>query len=234
MMSSEKTTLSFHNLEIGYPDNALSKPINLLLKEGELIALMGLNGVGKTTLFKTILKENSSISGEIKFNGELLHLNDLQHSIGIVYTERTHVFGFTVRNMIAMGRMPHTNRFGKLTEKDNVIIDLYISQLELKEIEHKEIDNLSDGQFQKVMIARVLAQETPVILLDEPTAFLDVKNKLMIYNLLRTLAKEKGKTILVSTHHIEFCNEYCDKALLLKNKELVEKTAKEIRVSDFD
>ena len=133
-----------------------------------------------------------------------------------------------------MGRMPHTNRFGKLTEKDNAIIDSYISQLELHKIENKQIDNLSDGQFQKVMIARALAQETPVILLDEPTAFLDVKNKLIIYNLLKKLAKEQNKTILVSTHHIEFCNDYCDKALLLKDKKIVEKSAIEIKSSDFD
>ena len=84
------------------------------------------------------------------------------------------------------------------------------------------------------MIARALAQETPVILLDEPTAFLDVKNKLMIYNLLKKLAKEQNKTILVSTHHIEFCIDYCDKALLLKDKEIVEKSAIEIKSTDFD
>ena len=233
-MNQEKTIITFHELEIGYPDNTLSNPINLSLQEGELVALMGLNGTGKTTLFKTILKEQSPLAGEIRFKGKRLELNDLQHSIGVVYTERTHIFGFTVRDMIAMGRMPHTNRFGKLTEKDNAIIDSYISQLELKEIENKQIDNLSDGQFQKVMIARALAQETPVILLDEPTAFLDVKNKLMIYNLLKKLAKEQNKTILVSTHHIEFCNDYCDKALLLKDKKIVEKSAIEIKSSDFD
>lgn len=233
-MDQDKTTLSFHNLEIGYKDNTLSNPINISLQEEELIALMGLNGVGKTTLFKTILKEQLPLSGEIKFKGKRLELNELQHTIGVVYTERTQIFGFTVRDMVAMGRMPHTNRFGKLTKEDNAIIEDYIAQLELQEIEHKQIDNLSDGQFQKVMIARALAQETPVILLDEPTAFLDVKNKLMIYNLLKRLVKEEGKTILVSTHHIEFCNDYCDKALLLKDKELVEKSAREISSKDFD
>ena len=233
-MNQDKSTISFHNLEIGYSDNALSNPINVSLQEGELIALMGLNGVGKTTLFKTILKEQLPLAGMIKFKGKSLELNELQHSIGVVYTERTQIFGFTVRDMVAMGRMPHTNRFGKMTEKDNTLVDSYIFQLGLQKIEHKQIDNLSDGQFQKVMIARVLAQETPVILLDEPTAFLDVKNKLMIYNLLKKLTKEEGKTILVSTHHIEFCNDYCDKALLFKNKELLEKAAREITSSDFD
>jgi len=130
--------------------------------------------------------------------------------------------------------MPHTNRFGKLTQEDNDIIDSYISHLELEKIENKQIDKLSDGQFQKVMIARALAQETPVILLDEPTAFLDVKNKLMIYNLLKKLTKDQNKTILVSTHHIEFCNDYCDKVLLLKNKEMTVRNADEISTKDFD
>jgi iron complex transport system ATP-binding protein len=233
-MNQEKSIISFHELEIGYPDNTLSNPINLSLQEGELIALMGLNGTGKTTLFKTILKEQLALSGEIRFKGKQLELNDLQHSISVVYTERTHIFGFTVRDMVAMGRMPHTNRFGKLTEKDNAIIEFYISQLELEKIEQTQIDNLSDGQFQKVMIARALAQETPVILLDEPTAFLDVKNKLMIYNLLEKLAKEQNKTILVSTHHIDFCKNYCDKVFLLKDKQLTEKLAIEIKSTDFD
>ncbi|MDA9261737.1 ABC transporter ATP-binding protein [Flavobacteriales bacterium] len=233
-MKKDESIISFYNLEIGYPDNSLSLPINLSIPEGELIALMGLNGVGKTTLFKTILKEQTPIAGEIKFREKLLKLKDLQHSIGVVYTERTHIFGFSVRDMIAMGRMPHTNRFGKLTQEDNDIIDSYISHLELEKIENKQIDKLSDGQFQKVMIARALAQETPVILLDEPTAFLDVKNKLMIYNLLKKLTKDQNKTILVSTHHIEFCNDYCDKVLLLKNKEMTVRNADEISTKDFD
>ena len=232
MMKEE--VLSFHELEIGYPSNSLSAPINLSICEGDLIALMGLNGVGKTTLFKTILKEQAPLNGVIKFKGKELKISDLQHAIGVVYTERTHIFGFTVRDLIAMGRMPHTNRFGKLSDKDNAIIDYYIAHLELEPIANKQIDNLSDGQFQKVMIARALAQETPIILLDEPTAFLDVKNKLMIYNLLKKLAKEQGKTILVSTHHIEFCNKFCNKAFLLKDKKLTEKKATEITEEDFD
>ncbi|MEN8958520.1 MAG: ABC transporter ATP-binding protein [Flavobacteriales bacterium] len=233
-MMEQKVTLSFHDLEIGYKDQPLSRPINLSLQEGELVALMGLNGVGKTTLFKTILKEQSALDGEIKFRGSSLELNDLQHSVGIVYTERTHIFGFTVRDMIAMGRMPHTNRFGKLSKRDISIVDSYVRELGLEEIEHKQIDNLSDGQFQKVMIARVLVQETPVILLDEPTAFLDMKNKVMIYKLLKKIAKEQKKTILVSTHQIDFCADYCDKALLFKDKALIEKSAQELSSTDFD
>lgn len=234
MIKNERVTLSFHDLEIGYKSKPLTKPINLSLNEGNLIALMGLNGTGKTTLFKTILNELQPLSGEVRFNDKTLDIKNLQHTIGIVYTERTHIFGFTVRDMIAMGRMPYTNRFGKLSSKDNSIIDDYIEQLELKQIEFSQINNLSDGQFQKVMIARALAQETPVILLDEPTAFLDVKNKVIIYKLLKKLVKEKNKIILVSTHQLEFCNDYCDKVLLLKDKELIEKKPEEINSAVFD
>ena len=119
-----------------------------------------------------------------------------------------------------MGRMPHTNHFGGLKSKDIEIVNYYIKLLNLKELKNQQINNLSDGQFQKVMIAKALAQETPLLLLDEPTAFLDIKNKEIIFKLLKKLAVEMGKTIFVSTHNLDFCKEYCDDLWLIKDNKL--------------
>ncbi|MGB1040626.1 MAG: ABC transporter ATP-binding protein [Flavobacteriales bacterium] len=233
-MESSNQILTFRDLTIGYETNSLVDSINISASKGDLIALMGLNGTGKTTLFKTILGEIPPISGQILLNGNLIDFKDIQHQISVVFTNRISIFGFTVRDMVAMGRMPYTNRFGKLSTEDNQIVSNYISELNLTEIEDLEINNLSDGQFQKVMIARALAQETSLLLLDEPTAFLDIKNKKMIHSLLSKLSSNNGKTVIVSTHNDEFCKEYCSKAWIIKNNKLIEKDSKLISDQDFD
>ena len=233
-MENQTPILSLINLDVGYNATPLLNAINLNANKGELLALMGLNGTGKTTLFKTILKETPSLSGKVLFGDKELELNQLQSQISVVYTERISIYGFSVTDMIAMGRMPHTNRFGKLTSKDQEVINASIKSLKLDDIAEHQIDNLSDGQFQKVMIARALAQETPLLLLDEPTAFLDIKNKKMIHELLVDLSQNHNKTILVSTHDITFCQLHCDKVWLVKDGELNEKLANEIKESDFD
>lgn len=232
-MKETNSILFLKELSIGYANKALVAPFSVKAQSGELIALMGLNGTGKTTLFKTILKEIPALSGLVQIKEKTVHLKDLKHCISVVFTDRVSIFGFTVRDLIAMGRMPHTNRFGKLTEKDNEIIERAIVQLKLEHIADTQINSLSDGQFQKVMIARALTQETPLLLLDEPTAFLDVKNKSMIYSLLRELTQQHGKTVIVSTHQLEFCTQYCDKVWMIKDSELTEKVAKEIKEDDF-
>ena len=226
--------LSFINLEVGYNSKPLLSKVNLKAHEGELIALMALNGTGKTSLFKTILQENPSLSGKILFDNQELTINQLQSQISVVYTERISIYGFTVTDMVAMGRMPHTNSFGKLTNKDHEVINSSIKSLKLKNIADTQIDNLSDGQFQKVMIARALAQETPVLLLDEPTAFLDIKNRKMIHELLVDLSKNHHKTIIVSTHDLSFCQSHCDKVWLAKKGKLCEILVSEIKEADFD
>ncbi len=233
-MENQTPILSLTNLEVGYNSKSLLSAVNLNANKGELIALMGLNGTGKTTLFKTILKETPSLSGKVLFGDKELEINQLQSQISVVYTERISIYGFSVTDMIAMGRMPHTNRFGKLTAKDKEVIHTSIKSLKLEDIAETQIDNLSDGQFQKVMIARALAQETTILLLDEPTAFLDIKNKKMIHELLVDLSQNHNKTILVSTHDLSFCQSHCDKVWLAKEGKLSEKLGKEIKELDFD
>ena len=233
-MEFSNQILTFQNAEIGYDNNALINSISLSANKGELISLMGLNGTGKTTLFRTILGEIPLISGEILMNEKSINPKEIQHQVGVVFTNRISIYGFTVRDMVAMGRMPFTNTFGKLSEKDDEVVSRFISELKLEDISETEINNLSDGQFQKVMIARALAQETPLLLLDEPTAFLDVKNKKNIHSLLSELAGKNEKTIIVSTHNIEFCKEFCNKAWLINEKQLIEKNSSTISDKDFD
>lgn len=233
-MHNPTSILTLVNLEIGYNSQPLITAINAQANAGELIALMGLNGTGKTTLFKTILKETPALAGKVLINNQEIALNLLQTEIAVVYTERVSIFGFTVFDMVAMGRMPHTNRFGKLTNHDLEVINSSLTQLDLLDIAQMQVDNLSDGQFQKVMIARALAQETPLLLLDEPTAFLDIKNKRMIHSLLVDLAVNHNKTILVSTHDLAFCQAHCNKVWLVAKGQLNQKKPTEISERNFD
>ncbi len=232
-MNSDTSILSCKNLSIGYSNKTLVADINLEAKQGELIALMGLNGTGKTTLFKTIFKEIPLVSGDILIDNRQISELDLQQLISIVYTDRVSIFGFTVRDMVAMGRMPHTNLFGKLTKADKELIESNINSLGLENIADMEINSLSDGQFQKVMIARALAQETPIIMLDEPTAFLDIKNKKMIDSLLHELTTKHNKTIIVSTHNLEFSKAFCSKVWLIENGKMTEKSPDSLSEANF-
>ena len=227
-----KKALILSNLSVGYsPDSCLINSATIQAYEGDLIAIMGLNGSGKTTLIKTLLNELPAISGEIELGLSGAKTHDI---FSVVFTERISIYGFTVLDMIAQGRAPYTNMFGKLYSKDKEIVQQYLIALNLEGIANQQINSLSDGQFQKVMIAKALAQETPVLLLDEPTAFLDVKNKRMIHKLLADLAQNQNKTILVSTHDVSFCNDYCNKAWVIESETLSEKKSKEITESYFD
>lgn len=228
----QQSTLILSNLAIGYgSDKILAKEINLIAQEGELISIMGLNGTGKTSLFKTILSQIPCLAGSVSTGNSELKRHEL---ISAVFTERVSIFGFTVTELIAQGRAPHTNIFGKLSSHDKRLIQEQIEALDLSQIADSQINSLSDGQFQKVMIARALAQETPIMLLDEPAAFLDVKNRRIIYKLLSYLAKEKKKTILVSTHDVGFAQEYCQKAWVIQNQKIGEMDPKKISESFFD
>lgn len=229
---NKKSALVLANLSVGYQaGNPLITEINAKAQKGDLIALMGLNGTGKSTLFKTILKEIPSLGGTISLESNQLSLHQ---NMSVVFTERVSIFGFTVSEMIAQGRAPHTSIFGKLSPKDKACIQAQIDALKLNDIAHSQVNSLSDGQFQKVMIARALAQETPIILLDEPAAFLDIKNKKMIHKLLHELAQNQDKTIIVSTHDIQFCANYCSKAWVIKDRLLVEMEPQEVTESYFD
>ncbi len=186
------------NIEIGYESgkggyNIIMDNINLSLCKGDFVSLIGKNGIGKTTLLRTLAGLQDSIEGNIFVKNKDLakyNLKDLAKCLSIVLTERYFFDNIRVYELIALGRFPHTNWLGKLTDKDKEIINNSINIIGLKNFKDRLFNELSDGEKQKVMLARALAQDTDIIILDEPTAHLDVHSRLEIFNLLKIATKQ--------------------------------------------
>lgn len=192
------------------------------MNKGELAAIVGINGIGKSTLLRTLGNFQPKISGSIEIEGkDLSTYNELQlaSKISVVLTEPIASKNLSVYELLALGRQPYTNWLGKLAEKDKAIIDKSIALLELEPFLNKKCFQLSDGQLQRVLIARAFIQDTDVILLDEPTTHLDLYHKVQILKLLKSIARETNKVILFTSHEIELAIQLCDKMLILDGKE---------------
>ena len=190
--------------------------------KGELAAIVGVNGIGKSTLLRTLGAVQSKISGEIKIENKALSTYTslaLASKISLVLTETIASKNLTVVELIALGRQPYTNWLGTLTEIDKEKTKEAIQLVEIESLQNKRCYELSDGQLQRVMIARALAQDTPLILLDEPTSHLDLYHKVQILKLLKAIAHKTKKTILFTTHEIEVAIQLCDKMLLIQKEE---------------
>lgn len=214
--------IDIKHLEIGYQNKrqhiSVFKDINLTLNAGDLVGLMGDNGVGKSTFLKTITGNLAPLSGEIKINSKsITHYTAQQLSqlLSIVVTEKIGGFNLTVWDVVATGRTPYINIFGKLTSEDESIVTKALEQLNLLPLKDKLIDELSDGQRQKVMIAKSLAQQTPIIVLDEPTAFLDHTSKHHLFATLKQLCVEQSKLIIVSSHDLELMKTYINRSVTM-------------------
>ena len=217
-MDVKNQILTVDNLSIGYPSITVTKNVSFALEKGSLCAIVGINGIGKSTLLRTLGGLQSKKSGEIRVNGHALEsLSPLQlaQKRSVVLTEKTTSKNLTVQELIALGRQPHTNWFGRLTKKDGLHIEKSINTFLLENLRHKKCHELSDGQFQRVLIARAMAQDTSLILLDEPTTHLDLHHKVQILKLLQELAHEQHKTILFTTHEIDLAIQTCDFMLIL-------------------
>ena len=213
------TTLSAKNISIGYKDKVVVQHINFEVYPSELVAIVGINGVGKSTLLRTLANLQRPLAGEILLKSKSLeHYNTtaLASEISVVLTEPSASKNLTVYELIALGRQPYTNWIGSLSEEDEAKITEVITTLQLEELKHQKCFVLSDGQLQRVMIARALAQDTDIILLDEPTTHLDIYHKVQILKLLKNIARETGKTIVFTSHEIEMSLQLCDQMLLLK------------------
>ncbi|MCT4615262.1 MAG: ABC transporter ATP-binding protein [Marinifilaceae bacterium] len=225
MSTDNSTILELIDLEIGYFQKKKPKPIlpsiNLNIKKGELVCLLGPNGAGKSTLIRTIAGLQKSISGkvEVKSNDiKTIGSKKLAKLISLVLTDRINTTNLTVYQLVAMGRHPHTNWFGNIEDNDKEIILESLKLVGLSGFEEKFITNMSDGEIQRVMIARALAQNTPLIILDEPTAHLDLPNRVSIMNLLKRLAEETSKSILLSTHELDLASQTADTIWLMNKK----------------
>ena len=217
--------LKTSSLSIGYADKAVVSDINVTLNEGDIIALIGPNGAGKSTLFKTFSTHIKPLGGKIELFGKDINLysnNERAKMLGIVLTERPDDMFLKVYDVVAAGRYPYTGMFGKLSENDEKEIKASLELVGVNHLIDRVFNTLSDGEKQKVMIAKAIAQNTPIIMLDEPTAFLDYPSKIELFSLLKKLAKEQKKAILFSSHDLELLLRYTDNLwIIAKNKPFV-------------
>lgn len=215
-------TIDIRNLTTGYKSgresHVVTRGINATLRSGELTCLLGPNGAGKSTLLKTLSTFIPPLSGEITLLGNPLDsYSNASRSrlIGVVLTDRVNLDNMTARELAGLGRTPYTGFWGRLSADDEAIVDDAMSLVGISHLAGRMIDTLSDGERQKVMIAKALAQQTPVIFLDEPTAFLDYPSKVELMHLLLSLSREYGKTIFMSTHDIELALLTADRVWLI-------------------
>lgn len=210
--------LQTHQLTIGYKRRIVAADLSVTLQAGELVCLLGANGAGKSTLMRTLAAMQPSLAGHIDLMGKPLQSykpHELATQLSIVLTERpeaNHLSGYEV---VALGRYPYTNWSGRLSEQDEKIIQWAIESVGAKLLAARPVNEMSDGERQKIMIARALAQEPHLILLDEPTAFLDLPRRVEIMRTLRKLAHETACAILLSTHDLELALRSADKLWLL-------------------
>ena len=205
--------IELHHLTVGYGEKAVLSDINQTLESGCLVCLLGSNGVGKSTLLRTLAGFQPPLSGKILLDGKdltSLSLSQRSKAVSVVLTERVEVPYMKVADLVGMGRSPYTGFFGTLTKEDKVIVGEAIEMVGITSLAERTIDTLSDGERQKAMLAKALAQQTPIILLDEPTAFLDFHAKISTLRLMLKLAHETGKTILMSTHDVEMALRLSD------------------------
>jgi len=206
-----------NNLSIGYTSkkniNTIMANLNIELDKGKLVCLLGKNGIGKSTLLRTLTKVQPALSGEIfinKTNLKTLNSVELAKSLSLVLTEHLPESNLSVYELVALGRQPYTNWVGNLSDSDLKFIDTAFEQTNTKHLINSKYYELSDGQLQKVLIARALAQNTDIIILDEPTAHLDIHHTIETFALLKKLAKDFQKTIIVSTHEVNLALQLAD------------------------
>jgi iron complex transport system ATP-binding protein len=217
-----KIILKTSNISIGYSHKKektiISSNINLSLEKGKLISLIGANGVGKSTLLRTITGIQKPLSGSISLNEKNIQDLDvltLAQNLSVVLTEKLPPSNLTVFELIALGRQPYTNWIGKLTELDTAKVNEAMELTQISHLATKKHYEISDGQLQKVLVARALAQDTPLIILDEPTTHLDLLHKVALFKLLKNLTQETQKCILFSTHDIDMAIQLSDEMIIM-------------------
>lgn len=215
--------IELRDLNIGYRTKGKTvtvyRNLNALFSEGDLVGLIGDNGIGKSTLLKTITGNLKPLSGAVCIKSISIgdyNMQALSHLISIVVTDKIGGFNLTVWDVVASGRTPYMNAFGNMSIKDEQIVNESLNLLNLSSLKHKLIDELSDGQRQKVIIAKSLAQQTPIIILDEPTAFLDYNSKHHLFATLKLLAAEQQKLIIVSSHDLDIMKQYVSNTLVME------------------
>lgn len=235
-------SITIEKLKIGYGQQIVAENLNAQFNEGELTCLLGPNGIGKSTLLRTMMALQKPLNGNIfykkEYDGEKIDIsnipqNEIAKIISIVLTEKPDVDNMTAEEIVGMGRNPYTGFWGTLSAGDKKIVAETIETVGMAKYIKTPISRLSDGELQKIMTAKALAQSTPVMLLDEPTSFLDFQSKVEIMSLLRNLAHNMSKTIILSTHDLMLAEKMADKLWWMESTlEPISKKSLSVYLSD--
>lgn len=242
MEKNSEKILILNSLKIGYvsgrSENVLIPPITACANKGELIAVIGRNGIGKSTLLRTLMGLQPSLGGEIQYSCKNIRdysRIDLAHKVAYISTEIVKVSNMSVYDLVALGRFSHTNWMGKINLKNHEVIMDAIKKTGMSAFCNRFLSELSDGERQKAMIARILAQDTEIIVMDEPTAFLDVGSKYEILHLMHLLSHKSEKTIIFSTHDLHMAISQSDKIWLILDNRLIEGAPEDLMIKgEFD
>lgn len=233
-----------NNLSVGYGKKIILSNINIEVKPGQIMTLIGPNGSGKSTVLKTIIGQLGKLGGTISVcidsaKGEYADTDDMNEAqiagmISIVMTERIKSELMTCRDVVETGRYPYTGRLGILSKEDHVKVDEALAMVNATNIADSAFDSISDGQRQRIMLARAICQDTDIIILDEPTSYLDMKYKLELLKLIRYLAHEKGKTIIMSLHELDLARAVSDTIVCVDGNEVTKSgTVDEIYTGNY-
>lgn len=233
------TILQLNNLSIGYKDKIVADNITAALREGSLTCLVGRNGCGKSTLMRTVAAFQQPLGGSagMSCDGGMRNVRELTpveraRMISVVLTERADLQNMTVREVVAMGRSPYTGYWGRLSSEDEKVVEESMRYMGIETMAERMAQTLSDGERQKMMIAKALAQQTPLILLDEPTAFLDYPSKVETMVMLHRLCCEQKKAVLISTHDLDVALRHCDGVWLMEDGSLRECLPNELKIEN--
>jgi len=239
MINNNQNYIEIENLKIGYKANkrtiALAHSINLKAKKGEFIALVGSNGSGKSTFLRTLCQLQSKLKGTILFTGieaRQITKNKIARLVSLVSTEMHRTSKLKVFDLVALGRFPYSSLFVSNRANDAKVVITALNQVGMLNFKDRFITELSDGEYQRVMIARALAQDTPIVVLDEPTAFLDLPNKYSIVQLLWKLCRDNGKTIIYSTHDINIALQFADLFWVLNNEVIIDGAPEDLLLNE--
>lgn len=211
-------SISLKNITLSYGPRILLDGVSAEIPQGSLTALIGRNGTGKSTLLRAVAGLGAAAGGRVELCGKPLDaLTPLQRAstVSFVTTDKVRIANLASEDVVALGRAPYTNWIGRMQQADRDVVERALATVGMSDFARKTLDTMSDGECQRIMIARALAQDTPVILLDEPTAFLDLPNRYALASLLRRLAHDEGKCVLFSTHDLDIALSLCDSVALI-------------------
>lgn len=222
-METKRTYFETRELSVGYCGHTLISGINLSVERGSILTLIGPNGSGKSTILKTITKHLEQIAGVVSINESSIlkwSNKELAKKLSVMLTERIDPELMTCGEVVAMGRYPYTNHFGKLTPGDQAVVEESLKMVRATELADRPFCDISDGQRQRVMLARAICQQPEIIVLDEPTSYLDIRHKVELLDILRTMAAEKNVAVVMSLHEIDLAAKISDKVICVKGDKI--------------